>query len=117
MKLLLKLEELVMALVCLYGLYLMNPAWWWFLLFLLGPDISFLGYLFGNKIGAVVYNLAHHKGVALVVLAIGYLVDERIMLMSGIVMLGHSSMDRFFGYGLKLFEGFKFTHLGHIGNK
>jgi len=26
-------------------------------------------------------------------------------------------MDRFFGYGLKLTEGFKFTHLGMIGQK
>ncbi|HEY0262180.1 MAG TPA: DUF4260 family protein [Chitinophagales bacterium] len=31
------------------------------------------------------------------------------------MMFGHSSMDRFFGYGLKTEEGFKFTHLGKIG--
>jgi hypothetical protein len=29
--------------------------------------------------------------------------------MTGIVLFGHSSMDRFFGYGLKTDEGFKYT--------
>jgi hypothetical protein len=36
---------------------------------------------------------------------------------AGIILFGHSSMDRIFGYGLKLNEGFKFTHLGLVGNK
>jgi len=34
-----------------------------------------------------------------------------------IILFGHSSMDRIFGYGLKTNQGFKFTHLGTIGNK
>jgi hypothetical protein len=34
---------------------------------------------------------------------------------SGIILFGHSSMDRSLGYGLKLNEGFKYTHLGMIG--
>lgn len=32
-------------------------------------------------------------------------------------MLGHSAMDRLFGYGLKYNKGFKYTHLGEIGRE
>lgn len=28
----------------------------------------------------------------------------------------HAAMDRIFGYGLKYEKGFKYTHLGEIGN-
>lgn len=36
---------------------------------------------------------------------------------TGIIIFGHASFDRFFGYGLKYENGFKFTHLGEIGKK
>ena len=39
------------------------------------------------------------------------------LFIAGIILFGHSSMDRMFGYGLKLKEGFKYTHLGMIGKK
>jgi hypothetical protein len=124
MKTILKLEELAMALGCLYFLYIFGFQWWWYLLFLLGPDISFLGYLGGNKIGAIVYNIFHHKAIALAFVAIGLFMGDiadvsiaMVLLGIGLVMFGHSSMDRFFGYGLKTFEGFKYTHLGQIGKK
>ena len=84
---------------------------------LLGPDISMLGYAGGNKIGAFLYNLFHHKGVAVLLFVIGLLLPDRITEIAGIILFGHSSMDRMFGYGLKLKEGFKHTHLGLIGRK
>lgn len=37
----------------------------YYLLLLLGPDISMIGYAGGNKMGAFMYNLFHHKGVAI----------------------------------------------------
>jgi len=121
MKTTLKLEELAMALAVLFLLNESDVAWWWYLLFLLGPDISFLGYLAGNKTGAIVYNLFHHKGIAVGFIIAGYLLQPvnygTTISAIGLVMLGHSSMDRFFGYGLKYFEGFKFTHLGQIGKR
>jgi Domain of unknown function (DUF4260) len=117
MKWTLKIEELCFALSCLGILYFLKVEWWWYLLFLLGPDISFLGYSFGTRVGAFTYNLFHHKAVALGIMALGYFLNNQTLLVIGLVVLGHSSMDRFFGYGLKLSEGFKFTHLGQIGNK
>jgi hypothetical protein len=43
--------------------------------------------------------------------------NSEVLQIAGIILFGHSSMDRTFGYGLKLGEGFKYTHLGIIGKK
>jgi hypothetical protein len=45
MKNLLKLEELAQFLLVLFALYTAHASWWVFLLLLIGPDISMLGYL------------------------------------------------------------------------
>ena len=111
MKTILKLEELAMFLASVYVLYYFDAAWWLYLLLLLGPDISMLGYLAGNKFGAVCYNFFHHKAVAVVVIVAGLLIPNLLLQLTGIVLFGHSSMDRMFGYRLKTNEGFKFTHL------
>jgi hypothetical protein len=111
----LKLEELAMFGLSVWALYFFNAEWWYYLLLLLGPDISMIGYAGGNKMGAFMYNLFHHKGVAIVLFVLGLLLPG--LQIAGIILFGHSSMDRMFGYGLKLKEGFKFTHLGLIGKK
>jgi hypothetical protein len=83
-----------------------------------------LGYLGGNKTGAIVYNVFHHKGVAILIVIIALILklvliffDPDVFVILGTALFGHSSMDRFFGYGLKYENGFKFTHLGEIGKK
>lgn len=115
MKNLIKLEELAMLALSIYGFSLLPYAWWWYLALFLAPDISFLGYAAGNKAGAVVYNLFHHKGVAIAIYVAGACLHSDVMLLTGVVLFGHSCMDRFFGYGLKYFSGFSDTHLGVIG--
>ncbi len=117
MKNLLKLEELAMFAIAVYGLSQFHVEWWYYLLLLVGPDASMLGYLAGNKTGAISYNLFHHKGIAIGLFAIGFIQGNTQLQIAGILLFGHSSMDRVFGYGLKLNEGFKFTHLGMIGKK
>lgn len=119
MKTLLKLEELAMLAFCILVLWLFHAEWWVYLALLIAPDISMLGYLVNNKVGAWSYNLFHHKGVAILFFILGFLfLDNNIGIYFhaiGIAMFGHSSMDRFFGFGLKTTEGFKFTHLGKLG--
>ena len=115
MKNILKLEEAAMFGSGIYVLFLFHTEWWWYLLLLLGPDISMVGYTAGNKAGAFLYNLFHHKGVAIIVFIIGFLLKNELLQLAGITLFGHSSMDRMLGYGLKLNEGFKHTHLGIIG--
>ncbi len=117
MKILLKLEEAAMLLLSIFLLWNSNASWLWYLLLLLGPDISMIGYGVNNKTGAFLYNLFHHKGVAIVVFMIGIYLGNELLQQVGIVLFGHSSMDRILGYGLKYERGFEFTHLGMIGKK
>ena len=102
----------------LFGIYmfsLLPYAWWWFVVLLLTPDFSMLGYLLGDKWGAVFYNIFHHKGIALAIYIIGVYLSAPVLHLVGIILFSHAAMDRVFGYGLKYDKGFKFTHLGEIG--
>ncbi len=116
MKTILKLEELALFLLGIFLFSQLSFAWWWFLVLLLTPDIGMLGYLFGNKTGAFTYNLFHHRGVAVVVYLAGIYFQSDIAQLIGIILFSHAAMDRMFGYGLKYEKGFKYTHLGEIGN-
>ncbi|HSC52319.1 MAG TPA: DUF4260 domain-containing protein [Phnomibacter sp.] len=117
MKNLIKLEEAFMLILAIAGLMFFNVPWWGYTLLLLGPDISMLGYLAGNKTGALTYNLFHHKAIAILVLLIGFYMKAETIMITGIILFGHSSLDRMAGYGLKLNEGFSYTHLGRIGKQ
>lgn len=115
MKTAIKLEELAMFLLGIHAFSMLNFEWWWFLVLLLAPDIGAIGYFFGNKTGAICYNLFHHKGIAIAVYFIGIYVELEVFQLIGIMLFSHASLDRLFGYGLKYEKGFKFTHLGEIG--
>jgi hypothetical protein len=117
MKNILKLEQAAMFVLALYALSLLNAPWWIYLLVLIAPDISCIGYTGGNKVGAVCYNLFHHKGIAIAIFMTGLILKDQWFQIMGIVLFGHSAMDRMFGYGLKLNKGFRYTHLGMIGKK
>lgn len=92
-------------------------AWWaWILLFLV-PDISMIGYAINNKAGAFLYNLFHHQLLAVVVWVAGFFLNEPYVQVAGLILLGHSSLDRIMGYGLKTVQGFQYTHLGVVGSK
>lgn len=117
MKSILKLEELAMLAISVYALTLFDAPWWCYLLMALGPDISMIGYAAGNQAGAFAYNIFHHKGVAIAVFLSGFLLNQAEWQIAGIILFGHASMDRIFGYGLKYKDGFNHTHLGMIGRK
>lgn len=109
-----KLEELAMFILGIFLFSTLDFQWWWFLVLILLPDISMLGYAFGNKIGAHSYNFFHHKGVAIAVYLLGVYFDNSILQLIGIILFSHSAMDRMFGYGLKYNTSFNDTHLGKI---
>jgi hypothetical protein len=117
MKTTLKLEELGLF---LFGIYLFNQleySWWWFLVFLLAPDFSMIGYVFGNKSGAFLYNLFHHRAIAIIIYLSGIYFSNHLIELIGIILFSHAAMDRIMGYGLKYETGFKCTHLGEIEKK
>src|SRR5690606_16888758 len=101
----------------LFSLYLfqqLHYSWWLFILLILLPDIGMLGYLINKKVGAMLYNSFHHKGIALMILLIGYLFNIIELQLIGIILFAHASLDRIFGYGLKYPDSFQNTHLGKI---
>ena len=100
----------------LFSLYC-GFEWWVFPVWLLAPDLSMLGYLGGTRAGALFYNIFHHQAFAIAVGLAGYSFQQNEILLAGIVLFGHSAMDRMFGYGLKFSDSFQHTHLGWIGKK
>lgn len=84
---------------------------------LLAPDIGLLGYLISSQTGVLTYNILHHKGIAIGVYLLGLLLPLPVPQATGLILFGHSSLDRVFGYGLKYADAFKHTHLGWIGKQ
>lgn len=114
---LLKLEELGQFLLAIILFNQLDYAWWVFPACLLLPDLSMIGYLINPKAGAWLYNVFHHKLVAVIVLFLGFWTGNALLTLAGVILFGHSAMDRIFGYGLKFNDDFKHTHLGWIGKK
>ena len=115
MKTLLRLEELALFLLSLYLFGSLSYAWWLFPLLLFVPDISMAGYLLGNRAGAVLYNLFHHRGISLALYLAGTALSHPALSLGGLILFAHSTLDRIMGYGLKHYGGFEFTSLGKIG--
>ena len=112
---LLRAEGLSEFLVLLLLYSRVGESWWLFLALFLAPDVGFLGYLAGPRVGALVYNTLHFVlapallgGVAL---AAGWPLGVAIAL----IWAAHIAFDRALGYGLKYPSGFGDTHLGRIG--
>lgn len=117
MNILLQLEELGQFLLSIVLFSQLEYAWWVFPACILLPDLSMIGYLFNPKTGAQLYNLFHHKLLAIIILILGFWFHSSLLLLAGIILFGHSAMDRIFGYGLKFNDNFKHTHMGWIGEK
>ena len=116
MKFTLKLEEVAMTAIAIYFISLHHlglSVWIWVFLFLT-PDIGMLGYLINTRIGAAAYNLFHHKGIALLLAALGYYFQNEMLIAIGLLLFAHASFDRIWGYGLKYPDSFKHTHLGSL---
>ena len=90
-------------------------GWGLFALLFLVPDLSMVGYLAGSRVGAVTYNVVHaYVGpAALACAAVLWL--GPLWLAVALIWSAHIGFDRAVGYGLKLPEGFRHTHLGPIG--
>ena len=110
-------EQVAQLAICIAALYFqpIHIAWWLWLPLFLSPDVSMLGYMVNSRVGAWCYNIAHHKAVAAICIGIGFFFHFPVWLFIGILLWGHSSMDRMMGYGLKYPDSFQHTHLGAIG--
>ena len=112
---LLRLEGLAVAAAAAIMFEKSGFGWGTFALFFLAPDISFLGYLAGNRFGAIAYNAAHSYVSALACFSAGLMLASPVLEVAGLIWCAHIGFDRALGYGLKYAAGFNFTHLGRIG--
>ncbi|MEO8470377.1 MAG: DUF4260 domain-containing protein [Chloroflexota bacterium] len=95
----------------------LGAAWPLFLVLLLVPDISMVGYLKGTHAGAISYNFVHNWATGGLVLGLGAALVAPALVFAGIILIAHVGMDRLFGYGLKYPSSFQDTHLGRIGKR
>lgn len=114
MKNLLKLEQLALLVFIVVLYSILKLSWLWFAILFLTPDIFMLGYLFGNKIGAITYNFIHNYFTTITLILIGYFLHIEWCLMIGLIFTAHIAFDRFLGFGLKKNDSFKSTHLGDL---
>ena len=112
-----RLEELALAGLAAYLFAALGYPWWLLAVLFIAPDVSMVGYALGPRVGAVVYNVVHHRGLAVLVFGLGVLAHQPLVEAGGLVLLFHSSVDRALGFGLKRFDSFQDTHLGPIGNR
>jgi len=111
---LLRVEGMTMLLGSALLYWLHGGSWWLFLLLLLAPDASMLGYLAGPRFGAAAYNAFHSYPLPAVLAAFGLLGGFTLALAVALVWFAHIGMDRTLGYGLKYPTAFGDTHLGRV---
>lgn len=115
MKTLIKLEGLALFVLSIFLFSQLGFAWWWYPVLFFIPDLSMIAYLAGTRAGAIVYNILHHHAVSIGLYLLGFFLGNPILQLAGVILLGHSNLDRLFGYGLKYSDSFQNTHLGMIG--
>jgi hypothetical protein len=114
-RVLLRLEGACVLVAALVAYSHVGAGWTTFAWCFLLPDLAFLGYLAGPRVGALAYNTTHSYVGAVLALLAGVLGPRPELLAAGVIWSAHIGMDRALGYGLKYASGFGATHLGLIG--
>lgn len=89
-------------------------SWIWFAVLILSPDLSILGYLAGPRVGAICYNALHNLVLPGLLLLAGMIGGVTSAILVGLIWVAHIAIDRTLGYGLKLPDGFKHTHMSAV---
>jgi hypothetical protein len=96
----------------------LGNSWWMFAFLFFVPDVSFLGYLLGPRIGAAFYNVMHSTPGPFLLTAFSWWLGPQILTSItasvAAIWFAHIGFDRALGYGLKYASGFKDTHLGRL---
>ena len=91
----------MLALLSFYLFLALDFDWWWFPLLFFVPDVSMLGFFINRKAGGLTYNIIHHKALSVSLYLLGSFIQMPGLQLAGLVMLGHSSLDRALGFGLQ----------------
>lgn len=110
-KLILHLENACFFLFTLILFVHFNFSILYFILFLLVPDISMIGYLKNPRFGALIYNLAHNLILPTLLLFLYLWSHTSLLLSIALIWSAHIFIDRTLGFGLKYPDEFKQTHI------
>jgi hypothetical protein len=88
-------------------------SWILFAVLFFVPDISFIAYQRGPRVGAICYNIVHSYLIPLLLGAV--LFSQGRSPAVPLIWIAHIGFDRMLGYGLKYSTAFGDTHLGRIG--
>lgn len=111
-RLLLRLEGLIVLSIAAAAYSQLALGWTLFAILFLAPDLSMLGYAFGPRVGAGLYNAGHSYVAPAVLGATGYAASAPLLVAIALIWVAHIGFDRLVGYGLKYADAFKHTHLG-----
>ncbi len=110
-------EGLVVLLLSILLYWNLGGRWGLFLVLLLIPDLSMLGYLVDPRVGKLSYNVVHSYVLPLG-LAVAAIATHSVRLLPLVcIWTAHIGIDRVLGYGLKTSDKFGDTHLGILGKR
>lgn len=112
--LLLRLEGLTLLVAAVLAYRHLGGGVWPFVILLLAPDVSMLGYALNVRVGAATYNAAHTVIVPLGLAAAALVTGQTLALPYVLIWIAHIGMDRVLGYGLKYPTHFQDTHLQRL---
>lgn len=112
-------ENLLIGIGVVIAVIAWGKPWWLLLVAFLAFDLSALGYLVNDRVGALVYNLVHNYSAPAALIAAWAALQLGDVGADWMVLLAacwgfHVAVDRALGYGLKV-SSFADTHLGVIG--
>ena len=112
--LLLRLEGLAVVAAAVVLYFHEDFGWILFVALILAPDLSFAGYAFGPKVGAIAYDTVHTEFFAVALGTVGVVADSSAATKIALIWLAHIGADRLLGYGLKYPTAFKDTHFSRV---
>jgi hypothetical protein len=118
MRWLLRAEGLALFIAGLAMHYYLGMGWFYLVVLFFVPDLSFIAYLAGPRIGAFAYNVMHSTIGPFIIgacaVALRTEMSGALLAEAAVVWFAHIGFDRMLGYGLKYESGFKDTHLGKL---
>jgi len=110
----LRLEGLILLASALAVYALLGGNWLLFVVLLLAPDLSLIGYLVNQRTGALAYDVVHIYLLPGVLLALGFAFAVPLVMQIAVIWFAHIGMDRTVGFGLRYPTESKITHLQRV---
>ncbi len=112
--LLLRLEGVIVLLLAIGAYFHLRASGLLFVVLILAPDLSALGYLVNARVGSWTYDLIHTYVLPALLVVAGLVWDQSLLVHISLIWFAHIGVDRLLGYGLKYPTAFKDTHLQRV---